>query len=86
MSYFHGKKCGFLHTYTRSGTMFKKLRPLHDKYLTSFTVLMKHTSEKGRKWYECRTERMEASESGCDKKGDTVIPRLTSDSANEFFG
>jgi hypothetical protein len=43
------KKCSFYISTPEVAQCSKKLRPLHNKHLTSFTVFMEHTSEKERK-------------------------------------
>jgi hypothetical protein len=51
MSYFN-EKCSFYVRTPEVALCSKKLRPLHNKYLTSFAVLMEHTAEKERKGME----------------------------------
>jgi hypothetical protein len=43
------EKCNFYIRTPEVALCSKKLRPLNNKYLTSFTVLMNHTSQKERK-------------------------------------
>lgn len=43
------EKCNFYIRTPEVALCSKKMRQLHNKYLTSFTVLMNHTSEKERK-------------------------------------